>query len=132
MIDRASARGAAANTSSEISCVLAAMVPPERSHSTSDRTPAWATSMTQDRWSAGSARNQGSVSSIRATAALASLPGVPLDAAQGGGQRRLRRTAGSRHAGHASQPVTVAQRGTASACQDFAGRAAAIAVARRD
>ena len=49
VIDRASARGAAANTSSEISWVLAAIVPPDRSHSTSDRTPACATSMTQDR-----------------------------------------------------------------------------------
>ncbi len=49
VIDRASARGAAAKTSSEISCVAAATTPPERSHSTSERTPAWATSMTQDR-----------------------------------------------------------------------------------
>ncbi len=49
VIALASARGAAANTSSEISWVLAATVAPDRNHSTSDRTPACATSITQDR-----------------------------------------------------------------------------------
>jgi hypothetical protein len=71
--DRARARGAASKTSSETSWVPAAP-PPSRSHSTSDRTPAWATSITQARWSAGSSRNQGSTSSIRATLIVASAP----------------------------------------------------------
>src|SRR4051794_39619142 len=76
VIDRASARGAAANTSSEISWVVSATVLPERSHSTSERTPAWATSVTQERWSAGRARNHGRVSSTRVTAEVASDPAV--------------------------------------------------------
>jgi hypothetical protein len=36
--------------------------------------PAWAISITQDRWSAGIDRNQGSTSSIRATLWVASAP----------------------------------------------------------
>ena len=46
----------------------------ERSHSTNPATPAWATSVTQLRWSAGRARNQASVSSICPTAWVASAP----------------------------------------------------------
>ncbi|RAO39776.1 hypothetical protein ONO86_04335 [Micromonospora noduli] len=74
MIDRARACGAAAKTSSETSWVLSAVPPPSRNHCTSDLAPAWATSITQERWSAGSARNQGSVSSIRATLEVANAP----------------------------------------------------------
>lgn len=74
LIERASACGAAAKTSSDTSWVRSVAPPPWRSHSTSERTPAWATSMTQERWSAGSSRNHGSVSSIRATLAVARPP----------------------------------------------------------
>ncbi|WP_425281242.1 hypothetical protein [Salinispora arenicola] len=73
-MDRARACGAVAKTSSETSWVLSAVPPPARSHCTRERAPACATSMTQERWSAGSSRNQGSVSSIRATLAVASAP----------------------------------------------------------
>jgi hypothetical protein len=68
--ERASVRGADSKISSDTSCDEEAL----RSHSTSERTPAWATSMTQARWSAGSSRNQGRTSSIRATLAVASAP----------------------------------------------------------
>ena len=75
LIDRASARGAAAKTSSETSWVLSAVPPPlAQPLAPATATPAWATSITQERWSAGSSRNQGSVSSIRATLAVASAP----------------------------------------------------------
>ncbi|PSK56978.1 hypothetical protein B0E53_07033 [Micromonospora sp. MH33] len=74
VIERARACGAAAKTSSDTSWVLSVAPPPWCSHCTRDRTPAWATSMTQERWSAGSSRNQGSVSSIRATLAVDSAP----------------------------------------------------------
>jgi hypothetical protein len=75
LIDRASARGAASKNSSETSWgATGCPSMRRRSQSTSDRTPAWATSMTQARWSAGSSRNQGSVSSMRATLAVASAP----------------------------------------------------------
>jgi hypothetical protein len=45
-----------------------------RNHSTNAATPACATRFTQDRFSAGIARYQGSTSSMRAIAALASAP----------------------------------------------------------
>ncbi|BCJ60952.1 hypothetical protein Jiend_43740 [Micromonospora endophytica] len=74
VIDRASAWGAVANTSSETSWVPSAAPPPALNHCTRERAPAWATTITQERWSAGSSRNQGSVSSIRLTLAVASAP----------------------------------------------------------
>ena len=75
LIDRASARGAASKTSSETSCeAVLGPVSCRRSHSTSDRTPACATSVTQARWSAGTSRNHGRTSSIRATLAVDSAP----------------------------------------------------------
>ncbi len=67
---RASSRGAVPNTSALIVCGASGC----RYHSVNAAIPAWATSPTQDRLSAGIARYQGSSSSIRAMAALASVP----------------------------------------------------------
>ena len=52
----------------------AAACPGSRHHSTSEAMPFCATRVTQERRSAGMARNQGSSSSIRATARVASAP----------------------------------------------------------
>ena len=63
--------------------------------------------MTQDRWSAGSARNQGSVSSIRATAEVASAPAcrsIRRRVAASGG--RLAAPPDFAACGHPVQPVT--------------------------
>ena len=70
MTERVSSGGAAPNTSP----VSRGTSVGERSHSTNAATPACATSVTQLRWSAGSARNQASVSSIWATAWVARAP----------------------------------------------------------
>ena len=67
---RTSSRGAAPNTSP----VSRGGRPGYRHHSTREAIPAWATKVTQDRWSAGIDRNHGSESSIRATAWVASEP----------------------------------------------------------
>ncbi len=68
--DRVSSRGAVPNTSALMACGASGC----RNQSTNAATPACATRLTQDRFSAGMARYQGSTSSIRAIAALASAP----------------------------------------------------------
>src|SRR3954451_22499888 len=67
---RTSSRGAAPKTSP----VSRGGRPGLRHHSTSEAMPAWATSMTQERWSPAIVRTQVSCSSIRATARVASAP----------------------------------------------------------
>src|SRR3954467_6821837 len=67
---RVSSRGAVPNTSALIACGASGW----RNHSTKAATPAWATRLTQDRFSGGIARYQGRTSSIRAIAAVASAP----------------------------------------------------------
>ena len=68
--DRVSSRGAVPNTSALIAWAASGW----RNHSTNAATPAWATRLTHDRFSAGIARYQGSASSIRAIAASARVP----------------------------------------------------------
>ena len=71
--ERVSSRGAVPNTSALIACGASGW----RNHSTNAATPAWATRLTHDRFSAGIARYQGSTSSIRAIAAVARVSMLP-------------------------------------------------------
>src|SRR5688572_7221643 len=68
--DRVSSRGAVPNTSALIAWAASGW----RNHSTKAATPACATRLTHDRFSAGIARYQGRTSSIRAIAASARVP----------------------------------------------------------
>src|SRR3954463_6032012 len=86
--ERAISRGAAPNTSTVGSGAVSG---PSRSHCTNAAMPAWATSITQERWSGGIVLNHGSFSSMRATAWVAIVPEVRstrrMVAASGGLER---------------------------------------------
>ena len=70
VIARVSSRGAVPKTSVLIACGVSGC----RNHSVKAAIPAWATRPIQERFSGGIARYHGSVASMRAMAAAASLP----------------------------------------------------------